>query len=284
MTIEIAKPEILIVGHGVVGSALSSFYVDKANIYVKDLYKSLVLVSIEGDGKLEVLASSVNIDDSFFDISFVCVPYLGNGDYEVFSRIILEESKRSRFVVIKTTIDLKIVDFIERNNLDNVFYVPEFLRDATAKNDYRDTELFYIGGINSNGENGQAFGNLFRGFHSGVSLYNVSLRQALLIKLFRNVFLASKVALFNQFKEITDRVCGDNGSWEIVRSGVSSDKRIGTSHTMAPGVDGKYGYGGKCFPKDMDLLLALMDGISLDNSVFENIKEYNEELRRSGDR
>jgi UDPglucose 6-dehydrogenase len=67
-----------------------------------------------------------------------------------------------------------------------------------------------------------------------------------------NTFFATKVSIMNEFKLLCDKI-GTN--WEDALKGFVSDARIGDSHLNVPGHDGKLGYGGTCFPKDVNALL-----------------------------
>ena len=66
-----------------------------------------------------------------------------------------------------------------------------------------------------------------------------------------NSFLATKVSILNEFKLLCDVIGAD---WRIY-NGFSSDLRVGKSHLNVPGHDGKLGYGGSCFPKDVNAII-----------------------------
>ena len=68
-----------------------------------------------------------------------------------------------------------------------------------------------------------------------------------------NVFFATKVSIMNEFKLLCDKV---GANWEDALKGFVSDGRIGDSHLNVPGHDGKLGYGGTCFPKDVSAILS----------------------------
>ena len=70
-----------------------------------------------------------------------------------------------------------------------------------------------------------------------------------LVKYMNNTFFATKVSIMNEFKRVCDNIGGD---WEKALYGFASDSRIGDSHLHVPGPDGKHGYGGTCFPKDVN--------------------------------
>ena len=65
----------------------------------------------------------------------------------------------------------------------------------------------------------------------------------------------------NEFKLISDKV---GANWEEALHGFSSDGRIGDSHLNVPGHDGKYGYGGTCFPKDVRAFIKFSSSKDID--------------------
>ena len=70
----------------------------------------------------------------------------------------------------------------------------------------------------------------------------------------------------NEFKLLCDKI---GANWEDALNGFASDGRVGDSHLNVPGHDGQLGYGGKCFPKDVNafILHAKNLGIELDTIV-----------------
>ena len=69
-----------------------------------------------------------------------------------------------------------------------------------------------------------------------------------------NTFFATKVSIMNEFKLLADKL---GANWEDALHGFASDGRVGDSHLHVPGPDGKPGYGGTCFPKDVNALITL---------------------------
>ena len=74
-------------------------------------------------------------------------------------------------------------------------------------------------------------------------------REAEMSKYVRNCFLATKVSFFNEIYTICQ---ASNINYDNMIEGVKCDHRIGDSHCQVPGSDGKYGFGGTCFPKDLN--------------------------------
>ena len=93
-------------------------------------------------------------------------------------------------------------------------------------------------------------------FHKRFKIKNIiqtDSKTAELTKYMNNTFFATKVSIMNEFKLICDKI---GANWEDALRGFISDGRIGDSHLNVPGHDGKLGYGGTCFPKDVNALLS----------------------------
>jgi UDP-glucose 6-dehydrogenase len=69
-------------------------------------------------------------------------------------------------------------------------------------------------------------------------------------------------------------------NYDSVKDGVCSDKRIGSAHTKVPGPDGLPGFGGYCFPKDINALINTLKENNIDPSLFESAWEYNKKVRK----
>ena len=67
--------------------------------------------------------------------------------------------------------------------------------------------------------------------------------------------------------------------YDIVCEGVTADSRIGKSHTKVPGIDNDRGFGGTCFPKDLNSLIVQMESHNLNADMFKEIWKYNQEIR-----
>jgi len=77
---------------------------------------------------------------------------------------------------------------------------------------------------------------------------------ASLFKYIVNSFLATKVIAMNQYRALADSMGLD---WSELAKMLAGDPRIGSSHLQVPGPDGQFGFGGMCFPKDIEALLIL---------------------------
>lgn len=150
-------------------------------------------------------------------------------------------------------------------------YVPEFLTEANSKQDFYSPPLLPIG--TSNQQDGdmildELFGLNVYCYHAKI----VSVEEASAIKYYANTFLATKVIFNHQFAMYCQSAKVD---WSSISEVLKCDPRLGTSHWQAPGPDGKYGYGGKCFPKDVRNLIKDTDELTL----LEKVEIINKSLR-----
>ena len=100
------------------------------------------------------------------------------------------------------------------------------------------------------------------------------------IKYMANTFLAVKVSVVNEFYRMS-KVLGAN--WNDALEGFVSDPRIGNSHTNVPGHDGKLGFGGTCFPKDINALITMGKELGVDMNTLEAAWKTNLEVRPEQD-
>ena len=62
--------------------------------------------------------------------------------------------------------------------------------------------------------------------------------------------------------------------------GVTADSRIGKSHTKVPGIDNDRGFGGTCFPKDINSLIKQMELYNVNADMLKEVWKYNQEIRK----
>jgi UDPglucose 6-dehydrogenase len=106
-----------------------------------------------------------------------------------------------------------------------------------------------------------------------INLYNKA-EELILVKYFRNSFLANKVAFFNQVYDL----CKATGvDYDKVAEGVGKDRRIGSSHTE---VTEERGFGGHCFPKDIQAIIYTAKQNGVDLTLLQEALEYNKKVRK----
>ena len=95
-----------------------------------------------------------------------------------------------------------------------------------------------------------------------------------------NTFFATKISFLNDMKLLADK-CGV--IWEDAVEGFVRDGRVGHSHLNVPGHDGKFGFGGSCFPKDIQALINFGENRGVDMNVLKGAWKTNLEVRPERD-
>ena len=162
-------------------------------------------------------------------------------------------------------------------NLKLVFN-PEFLTERSANFDFINQSRVILGG-DTNNVNRVA--ELYKQrFGQSLSVIKTDFESAEMIKYMTNTFFATKVSFLNEMKLLTDKV---GGEWEDVVEGFVRDSRVGHSHLQVPGPDGKFGFGGSCFPKDIQAIINFADELDLDMSVLKGAWKTNLKVRPERD-
>ena len=101
-----------------------------------------------------------------------------------------------------------------------------------------------------------------------------------MVKYFLNCFLATKVSFANEMYEISNALDID---YDKVIEYAIYDERLGKSHLNVPGPDGDFGYGGHCFPKDVNALKSLAWSLGCSPIILEATDSKNNEVRINRD-
>lgn len=240
--------KIGIVGNGYVGGATS---------LLKNRSVEVALYDVDPD-KCKPRGTTIN-DMGDCSFIFVCVPTPMDKDgkcstllvEEVVGNLVKNNYDPER-IVIKSTVPVGTCRKL------GTMFMPEFLTEQNWKHDFLSQKSWILGTNKRTDKIRDEIYSIFdAAWHDGVLAHRPHMtfsttEEAELTKYVRNSFLATKVAFFNEIEEFC-RV--SNVSYRKVRELVLYDDRIGDSHTSVPGPDGKRGFGGTCFPKDMSSLL-----------------------------
>ena len=184
----------------------------------------------------------------------------GSADLSYVEGVTREVAKAiSNYTVIveKSTVPVKTCAHIRKTLLLNganpgMFDVasnPEFLREGTAVHDFLHPDRIVIG-TDSNHRSTALLREIYKPLiDKGCRLIETSVESAELIKHASNAFLAMKISFVNAVASVCEQVGTD--ITEIVQ-GAGSDSRIGP-HFLRPGI----GYGGSCFPKDVNAFYSV---------------------------
>ena len=175
-------------------------------------------------------------------------------------------------IVDKSTVPVgtadKVDDIISKNTSCPFSIVsnPEFLREGFAISDFMKPDRVIIG---TNDEAAQKImENLYKPFvRQGNPIYFMDARSAELTKYAANAFLATKITFMNEIANYCELV---GANVDQVRIGIGSDDRIG-KRFLFPGI----GYGGSCFPKDVQALVKSGKDDSFDFNILNAVMEVN---------
>ncbi len=196
-----------------------------------------------------------------------------------------------KIAVIKSTIIPGTTDKFQLEN-PQIFIMnsPEFLREATARYDVDNPSRNIIGIINHSNEMLEKAELVMSVLPNSTLTKIVKAKEAELIKYASNSFLASKVVFFNMIYDMTKALSID---YENVLDGITSDLRIGDSHTKifrssghTPDKLGR-GAGGHCFIKDFEEYIKMYKestGDILGGNLLKSIREKNIDLLKSSGR
>lgn len=259
-----------IIGKGFVGSAVS-------NGFDKNVDQFIVDTKLNNN----TISQLVDFNTS---IVFVCVPTPKQDthmDVDVSSvRQVLGELSDLQYkgiVVIKSTITPDHLIKMKKDFVLKIVYNPEFLTEANSFEDFINPNMQVLGGKWKDCDTVEkAYVR-----HSSVKIvptFKVDLITASLIKYTINSWLATKVTFFNELYEL-HKASGTKVPWENFTEMLSQDGRIGDTHMSVPGTDGKFGFGGHCFPKDTEALVYYSKLKKADLSILKKAIDKNKTQR-----
>tara|TARA_Y100000593_G_scaffold28518_1_gene56885 strand:+ start:1338 stop:2210 length:873 start_codon:yes stop_codon:yes gene_type:complete len=239
-----------IVGQGYVGTAVKSVFEKHYETHTYDL-----------NGKCSCKSMDELIDNS--DIIFVCVPTPMNEDGTCHTGIVegvvgdlnalaLTRQCSNRIIAIKSTIPPGTTNRLNKNHeFVSVVFNPEFLTETNSIEDFKNQNRIIVGGS-------RPATTIMRQVYSLVfpdaKVVKTGSKTAEMVKYMTNTFLATKVSFANEMKMMCDKIDID---YDKVVEYSTYDERLGKSHWAVPGPDGKLGFGGSCFPKDINALIQL---------------------------
>jgi len=266
--------KIGVIGNGFVGSAVAEGFKHYADVKVYD-------------------SNPNKSPDNFQDVLqqeyiFICVPTPmskvdGKCDmsyiYDVFDKVkhLITES----IFIIKSTVPVGTTSQLKSKypNL-HIIHSPEFLTARTAKIDFITPSRVIVGYPKEFYSKMHLIPSkvldLFRDRLPGTNCLLMTSEESELAKYSANCFFATKISFFNEIKMLSDAFDCD---FNTLLDGVLSDGRIALSHYQVPGHDGEPGFGGTCFPKDINSLIYTMKEKGIQPNVLEGAWKTNIKLR-----
>jgi UDPglucose 6-dehydrogenase len=202
-------------------------------------------------------------EDGSADLSYVL------GVAEELGKIITEY----KVIVDKSTVPVgtaaKVKAAIKKNVKVAIDVVsnPEFLREGFAVDDFLKPDRVVIGSSSHMARG--IMEELYKPYvRQGNPIVFMDEKSAELTKYAANAFLATKITFMNEIANLCEKVGADV---DMVRIGIGSDDRIG-KRFLFPGI----GYGGSCFPKDVQALAKSADEVKYDFKILTSVMEVNE--------
>ncbi len=235
---------------------------------------------------------------SFSGIYFVCLPTPmnedGSADISIVEGVLkqLSEIEGDRIAVIKSTVPPGTTEYwneMFKNTSLRVIFNPEFLREATALDDMRNQDRIVLGGPRPHINKVKQF---FESAFPNVPIIKTSSTTAEMVKYVTNIHLAVKVALANEFYQVCNALDekGANIDYDKVIEYATMDCRLGKSHWKVPGPmpaddtgNPAFGFGGSCFIKDLNALVAVAKKNGVDPKVMTGAWQKNLEVRPQRD-
>jgi UDPglucose 6-dehydrogenase len=181
-----------------------------------------------------------------------------------------------KILVDKSTVPVGTADKVREavaKNYSGEFDVvsnPEFLREGVAVDDFMKPDRVVIGVSSERAR--KLMGDLYAPFvRSGNPVIYMDERSAELTKYAANSFLATKISFMNEIAQLCERLGADV---DMVRLGIGSDDRIG-KRFLFPGI----GYGGSCFPKDVQALVQSASQVEYDFRILNAVMDVNEKQK-----
>ena len=180
--------------------------------------------------------------------------------------------KGYKVVVNKSTVPVGTADKVREaiaKNYKGAFDVvsnPEFLREGVAVDDFMKPDRVVIGTKSEQAK--KVMTELYAPFvRQGNPLIFMDERSSELTKYAANSFLATKISFMNEISQLCERMGADV---DMVRRGIGSDDRIG-KRFLFPGI----GYGGSCFPKDVQALVKSSNEVNYDFEILKAVEKVN---------
>lgn len=262
-----------IIGNGFVGSAIANGFALHADVKVYDANPKRTINTLEEvlDCEFIFVAVPTPMDlknNNHIDISIV---------KSVFEDV-SKKSKKDNIFILKSTVIPGTTESLQKEypNL-NIVFNPEFLTERTAYLDFINASRIVVGGAEDLCERVK---ELYRDRFQHTKIICTDTKSAEFVKYMCNCFFATKISYMNEMKLASDKL---NLEWDKIMEAFLSDGRIGNSHTDVPGHDGELGFGGKCFPKDINAFINFYTDMHIYPTMLYGVWDRNKEVRKKRD-
>lgn len=267
--------QVGIIGLGFVGSAMErSFSLFGINPIGYDKFKN------GGIGTFEQVCEA--------QILFLCLPTPYDSESHSYDKSAIYEICQALssigykgLVVIKSTIEIGTIEFLEKSWPLYYTHNPEFLTARTAFEDFHAQTHIVLGRGSLVPDDLYAqLVEFYAGLYPGAKISQCVAGESEAMKLFCNCFYSVKIQFFNELYLL----CGKLGiEYSHVKDLMLGNGWINPMHTNVPGPDGQLSYGGLCFPKDTNALNELMKLLNSPNAVMDAVIQERNSMRSDHD-
>ncbi|MEI8278285.1 MAG: UDP-glucose/GDP-mannose dehydrogenase family protein [Bacteroidota bacterium] len=294
--------QIAIIGTGYVGLVTGTCFAETGNNVLcidinedkikqlkagkSPIYEPGLDVLLERNIKEKRLHFTTSIEEGIKDaqIIFLALPTPPGKDGAADLQFVLDVAKKLstiitsyKVIVNKSTVPVgtaEKVSMVLEQNLDHKFFDvvsnPEFLREGVAVEDFLKPDRVVIGTSSDRAK--KLMDELYQPFvRQGNPIYFMDERSAEMTKYAANAYLAMRISFMNEMANLCEKA-GANVDW--IRIGIGSDSRIG-KRFLFPGV----GYGGSCFPKDVQALAQTAREWDYDFQLVQTVMKVNDKQK-----
>ena len=202
----------------------------------------------------------------------------GKCDVSILEDVLTQIKHRiTGLIVVKSTVTPDKIEKLFRGSAKHrMIYNPEFLTEKNANEDIINPFVHIFGG---QGDATEKLELIYKEYSicKPCPVYRMSATDASFVKYGINTFLATKLTFFNEFYDTIKEFGGNYGR---IANAIGTDPRIGHAHTRVPGFDGKRGFGGACFPKDVSAFINFTDQATLLEHVMNRNNLYRSEYEK----
>jgi len=263
-----------ILGGGFVGSAVS-FGFGSSNDYNFDIK----VYDIDQNKRTHSFEDTVKGSDFIF----LCLPTPPKKDDMSIDLSYIENTMEeltklvdpfNQTIVVKSTVIPGTCRRLSKKYGINVVSNPEFLTERRAKWDFMNAAQIVIGSDEKEGS--AKLKSLYEKRFTSMKYLITDTVTSEFIKYLLNCFFATKVGFMNEMYQVAQDFGVD---WNVAVGGLIGDSRVADSHVTVPGPDGSLGFGGHCFPKDLNALIHFAERLGVDPKIMKATWDKNQEVR-----
>ena len=294
--------QIAVVGTGYVGLVTGACFAETGNYVIcvdidankvdrlkkgeVPIYEPGLDIIFERNTKQGRLSFTTNLPEAIKDVAiiFLALPTPPGADGSADLSYILKVAKDLSEIIVdykvivdKSTVPVgtaeKVSAILEQSLSKNLFDVvsnPEFLREGVAVDDFLKPDRVVIGTSSARAQ--KLMRQLYEPFvRQGNPIFFMDVRSAEMTKYAANAYLATRISFMNEISNLCEILGADV---DMVRKGMGSDSRIG-KRFLFPGV----GYGGSCFPKDVQALAKTANDNNYPFHILSSVMQVNDNQR-----